>query len=112
MDQKNGCYASADVFAPKPPSACHRLQLQSLSRRPVALELRWVASTLGQTAASRTSFVQSVRRKPLLFNANTQTKAFVAPGGDLITFLLVCGDAADVRHEYTGFPRDIGADVP
>src|ERR1700730_7445483 len=109
---QSGCYALSDVFAPKPPSACHRLRLQSLSRRPVALELRWVASTLGQTAASRTSFVQSVRRKPLLFNANTQTKAFVAPGRDLITFLLVRGDATNMRHEYTGFPRDVGADVP
>ena len=100
------------VLAPKPPSACHRLELRSLSRRPVVLELCGVASALGQTAASRTSLVRSIRRKPLLFNANTQTKAFVAPGRDLITFLLVCGDAADIRHEHTGFPRDIGADVP
>jgi len=112
LAQKSGCYSLADVFAPKPPSACHRLELRSISRRPVPLELRGVASALGQTAASRTSFVRSVRRKPLLFNANTQTKAFVAPGRDLITFLLVCGDAADIRHEHTGFPRDIGADVP
>jgi hypothetical protein len=73
---------------------------------------RGAASALGQTAASRTLSVRSIRRKPLLFNANTQTKAFVASGRDLITFLLVCGDAADIRHEHAGFPRDIGADVP
>ena len=73
---------------------------------------RGAASALGQTAASRTLSVRSIRRKPLVRSANTQTKAFVAPGRDLITFLLVCGDPADIRHEHTGFPRDIGADVP
>ena len=62
--------------------------------------------------ASRTSSVRSICRKPLLFSIDAQTKAFVAPGCDLIAFLLVCGDAADIRHEYTGFPRDVGADVP
>ena len=54
----------------------------------------------------------SICRKPLVFNANTQTKAFVAPGRDLITFLFVCRHAADIRHEYTGFPGNVGADVP
>ena len=54
----------------------------------------------------------SIRRKPLIFNASTQTKAFVTPGRDVVAFLLLCGDAADVRHENTGFPRDVGADVP
>jgi hypothetical protein len=73
---------------------------------------RGAASALGQMAPSRTSSVRSIRRKPLLFNANTQTKAFVASGRDLITFLFVCRHAADIRHEYTGFPRDIGTDVP
>src|ERR1700720_1377528 len=111
MAQNSGCYASADVFAPKPPSACHRLELRSLSRRAVG-GVRGVANAPCQTAASRTSFVRSVRRKPLLFNANTQTKAFVAPCRDLITFLLVCRHATDIRHEYTGFPRNVGADVP
>ena len=38
LAQKSGCYSLADVFAPKPPSACHRLELRSLSRRPVAPE--------------------------------------------------------------------------
>jgi hypothetical protein len=54
----------------------------------------------------------SICRKPLLFHASTQTKAFVTPGRDLVAFFLVCGDAADIRHENTGFPRDVGADVP
>jgi hypothetical protein len=65
-----------------------------------------------KTAASRTSSVSSICRQSLPFNAHTQTKAFVAPDRDLITFLFVCVDAADIRHEYTGFPRDVGADVP
>jgi hypothetical protein len=43
----------------------------------------------------------------LLLNATTQPKAFVAPDGDLIAFLLECGNAANIRHEYTGFPRDV-----
>jgi hypothetical protein len=60
----------------------------------------------------RSNDTRSIRRKPLLFNATTQTKAFVAPCRDLITLLLIGGDAADIRHEDTGFPRNIGADVP
>src|SRR6266481_3021840 len=112
MAQKSGCYASADVLGAETaicmsPAGAAEPQ-QTTGRAGVAR----VASALGQTAASRTSFVRSVRCKPLLFNANTQTKAFVAPGRDLITFLLVRGDATDIRHEHTGFPRDIGADVP
>jgi hypothetical protein len=55
---------------------------------------------------------RSICRKPLVFNASTQTKALVAPGRDLIAFLFVCGDAADIRHEHTGFPRNVGTDVP
>src|SRR5215813_2957504 len=54
----------------------------------------------------------SICCKPLFFNQSTQSKAFVAPGRDLIAFLFVCGDAADIRHEYSRFPRDVGADVP
>ena len=55
---------------------------------------------------------RSIRRKPLLFNANTQTETFVAPCRDFITFLFVCSHAANIRHEDTGLPWDIGADVP
>ena len=66
-------------------------------------------STNGRDANASTSLIC---RKPLLFHAILQTKAFVAPGRDLVAFLLVRGDAADIRHEYAGFPRNVGADVP
>src|SRR5215831_11850749 len=77
-------------------------------RAPVALlELH-----SGTECSNKTSSVLSICRKPLFFNRSSQPKAFVACGRDLIAFLLVCGDAADIRHEYTRFPRDVGADVP
>jgi hypothetical protein len=94
------------------PSACHRPDPRSLRRRPVGMELRGWPVPFVKRRRAGTSSVRSICRKPLFFNANAQTKAFVAPGRDLITFLLVCGDPADIRHEYTGFPWDIGADVP
>jgi hypothetical protein len=92
--------------------ACHRLEPRSLSKRPVRVELRGVASALCQRAASRTSSVHQSAASRWSSAQTPKRKAFVAPGCDLITFLLVCGDAANVRHKYTGFPRDIGADVP
>jgi hypothetical protein len=102
-----------DNSRPNKPGSAIRLSLPITPLRgPTRSSQGRVASALCQTAASRTSSVGSIRRKPLFFYANTQTKAFVAPGRDLITFLLICGDPADIRHEYTGFPRDIGADVP
>ena len=54
----------------------------------------------------------SICRKPLLLNTNTHPKAFVASGRDLVTFLLVCRDAADIGHEDTVFSGDIGSDIP
>ena len=66
-------------------------------------------STNGRDANASTSLIC---RKPLLFHAIIQTKAFVAPGRDLVAFLFVCGNAADIRHEHAGFPRNVGADVP
>jgi hypothetical protein len=54
----------------------------------------------------------SICRKPLILNGNTHTEAFVASGRDLVTFFLVGGDAADIRHEDTWFSRNVGADVP
>jgi len=84
----------------------------NLSRRPVRAQLGAVASFPRQTAATRMSSASLICRKPLLFNASTKTKAFVAPGRDLVAFLLVRGDAADIRHEHTGFPRNVCADVP
>ena len=65
--------------------------------------------TNGRDANASTSLIC---RKPLLFHAILQTKAFVAPGRDLVAFLFVCGDDADIRHEHAGFPRNVGADVP
>jgi hypothetical protein len=71
-----------------------------------------VAGGLCQPVVSRTSSVRSICRKPLLLRANTHTTAFVASGRDLITFSLVCGNTADVRHEDAGLFRNIGPDVP
>jgi hypothetical protein len=87
------------------------VRLIGANNRPVGMELRSGQCPLSNDREQNV-IGTSIRRKKLLFNANTQTKAFIAPGRNLITFLLVCGDAADIRHEYTGFPRDIGADVP
>src|SRR6202045_2277047 len=87
------------------PSACHRpgpAELPQTTRRDGTAR---AGQCLCQTA-------RSIRRKPLLFNANTQTETFVAPCRDFITFLFVCSHAADIRHEDTGLPWDIGADVP
>ena len=87
------------------PSACHRpgpAELPQTTRRDGVAR---AGQCLCQTA-------RSIRRKPLLFNANTQTETFVAPCRDFITFLFVCSHAADIRHEDTGLPWDIGADVP
>src|SRR6516165_1922998 len=56
--------------------------------------------------------VTSICRKPLPFRTNTQTKALVASGRNLIAFLLVRGDATDIRHKYPRFPRNISADIP
>ena len=53
-----------------------------------------------------------IRRGPLFVDADLETQAFVSPGRDLVAFLLVGADAADIRHEDTGLPRDVGADVP
>src|SRR6266851_2653493 len=66
----------------------------------------------GQMTASRRLSVRSICRKPRLADAEIKAKAFVSPGRDLITFLLVCADAADIRHENARLPRDIGADIP
>jgi N-acyl-D-aspartate/D-glutamate deacylase len=56
--------------------------------------------------------LSSICRKPLILNGSTHTEAFVASGGDLVTFLLVCGDAAYIGHEDTVFAGDIGTDIP
>jgi|SRR6516165_7868268 len=84
------------------------LEPGKLSGRPVRALLRAVA-TNGRDANASASLIC---RKPLLFHASIQTKAFVAPGRDLVAFLFVCGNAADIRHEHAGFPRNVGADVP
>jgi hypothetical protein len=64
LAQKSGCYASAEVFAPKPPSACHRLELRSLSRRPVAPELRgWPVPLVKRPRAERHSYDQSAANR-------------------------------------------------
>ena len=70
---------------------------------------RRAVATNGRDANASASLIC---RKPLLFHASIQTKAFVAPGRDLVAFLFVCGNAADIRHEHAGFPRNVGADVP
>ena len=108
--QENGCrelsrkagYAEAHHLR-----RCH-LEPRKLSGRLVRALLRAVA-TNGRDANASASLIC---RKPLLFHASIQTKAFVAPGRDLVAFLFVCGNAADIRHEHAGFPRNVGADVP
>src|SRR6266566_5399713 len=113
MAQKSDCYASAEVFACRNRrSAYHRLEPRSLSSRPIRVGVAPGGQCPLSNGRQQNVIGTSICRKPLLFNANTQTKAFVAPGRDLITFLLVCGDATNIRHEYTGFPRHVGADVP
>lgn len=54
---------------------------------------------------------QSIGRS-LFFEARFEMKALVPVGRNLITFLLVGGDAADIRHEGAGLFRNIGPDVP
>src|SRR5947209_19140732 len=54
---------------------------------------------------------QSIGRS-LSFEARSEMKALVPVGRNLITFLLVGGDAADIRHEDAGLFRNIGPDVP
>jgi len=112
--QENGCRElsrKAGYAEVRHLRRCH-LEPRKLSRRQVRAKLGGVASFPRQTGATRTSSASLICRKPLLFDTSTQTKAFVASGRDLLAFLFVCGDAADIRHEYTGFPRNVGADVP
>src|SRR5947209_11158612 len=54
---------------------------------------------------------QSIARS-LFFEVCSEMKALVPVGRNLITFLLVGGDAADIRHEDAGLFRNIGPDVP
>src|SRR5580700_7361058 len=65
-----------------------------------------------QTARKQNVIEPSICGEPLLFSGYTQPKAFVAVGSDLIAFLLVRGDATDIRHEHAGLAGNIGADIP
>src|SRR5690349_15555478 len=54
----------------------------------------------------------SISCKPFRFTGNIEPEAFVALGRDIIAFLLISGHPADIRHEDTRLPGDIGADIP
>src|SRR5579863_546682 len=80
-------------------------------RRTIRMALRQRRRP-GQMTAGGRLFVRSVCRKPLLVDAGSKSKTLVSPGRDLVAFLLVGADAADIRHEYARLPRDVGADIP
>jgi allantoinase len=48
----------------------------------------------------------------LVFNGGTKATAFVAVASNFIAFLFVGADPADIRHEYSGFSRYVGTDIP
>src|ERR1051325_9844863 len=93
--------------------------------RCVFPELRRVPEILGYGLALRATAMAhryrhqagangapSIGCKPFRFIANIKPEAFVALGRDLIAFLLVGGHPADIWHEDTRLPGDIGADIP
>src|ERR1700680_3944592 len=93
--------AATDEMRRFRPSARVCLGPRRLSRRPIGMELR-DGQRPGQMDPSRRLSVRSICRKPLPVNLDTKTKAVVSAGRNLITFLLICGDATDIRHEYAG----------
>src|SRR6266403_1076290 len=111
MAQKSDCYASADVFALKPAicvsvSSCGASADERSGWSGVAWGGQYPLSNgrkqnvIGTINLPQTAALQ--RKHP--------NESLRSPWPRSHAFLLVRGDAADIRHEHTGFPRDIGAD--
>ena len=103
--------SSPPQFGQTPCSRFSRSRRRTCTHRCRSAPPGWPAAGPCRSIRSSDEAPASTPRPPRRWR-DRQVKTLVAVRGDLVAFLPVCADAADIRHEHTRLARNVGAHVP